>query len=119
VFKTRRIGARINLALVYDAQGETERYAEQTARLRIDAPAYCWEAGARGDQPLEPTMLLTMLERMVGNRSSFLHSLIGVDGEFRIVPEPERWIAHARLSLPQARDDLGRMLAARWFAQGS
>jgi tetratricopeptide (TPR) repeat protein len=111
--KTRRIGARINLALAYAALGERALYAEQLARLAVDAPAFVWEAGGRaGPSALDEATLLTMLERMVGNRSSFLHTMIDGEGRFRVVPEPTRWIAHARLSLATAREPIERMLAA-------
>ena len=46
---------------------------------------------------VERELLLRALELMVGNRSSFLHTIIDGEGRFRVVPEPERWVAHARL----------------------
>jgi tetratricopeptide (TPR) repeat protein len=114
-FKTRRIGARINLALVYKALGETPAWEQQLERLRLDAPAFVWEAGGRADRAIDESTLLEMLELMVGNRSSFLHTMIDQRGQFRVIPEPSRWIAHARLCLAGARDELGWMIAARWL----
>jgi tetratricopeptide (TPR) repeat protein len=116
-FKTRRIGARINLALTYRALGETQAWEQQLARLRVDAPAFVWEAGGRADASIDESTLLTMLELMVGNRSSFLHTMIDRSGQFRVVPDPNRWIAHARLCVALGRDELGRELAARWLSR--
>ena len=82
--------------------------------MRVDAPAFVWEAGARVERAIDESTLLTMLELMVGNRSSFLHTMIDARGEFRVVPEPSRWIGHARLSVAIGRDELGRAIAARW-----
>ncbi len=113
--KTRRFGARINLALVYRALGLSELYDQQIARLRADAPAFVWEAGGRADRPIDEATLLAMLELMVGNRSSFLHTLIDGEGRFRVIPDPGEFVAYARLSLAGARDEFGRVIAARWL----
>ena len=94
----------------------TSGWPSRIAQLRTDAPAFCWEVGDRPGGLVDAAMLLAMLERMVGNRSSFLHTMIDADGQFRVVPEPIRWIGHARLSLHQAREELGRELGARWLA---
>lgn len=121
-FKTRRIGARINLALTYRALDQRAAFEQQIERLRVDAPAFVWEAGGRADQPIDridERTLLAMLELMVGNRSSFLHSMIDHQGLFRVVPDPSRWIAHARLSVAIGRRELGRAIAKRWLADST
>lgn len=114
-FKSRRIGARINLALVYRALDDEQGWARELDRLRVDAPAFLWEAGARADRPIDEATLLAALERMVGNRSSFLHTMIDRRGEFRVVPDPSVWIGHARMCVVLGREELGRELAARWY----
>jgi len=114
-YKTRRIGARINLALVYQALGETAAWERELERLRLDAPAFLWEAGARAGALVDESTLLAMLDTMVGNRSSFLHTMIDSSGEFRVIPEPSRWIGHARLTAALARRELERVIAARWL----
>lgn len=113
--KTRRIGARINLALSYRALGQHDAWTQQLDRLRADAPAFLWEAGARAGEPLDERTLLTVLELMVGNRSSFLHTMIDRHGHLRVIPDPLRWIGHARLCLVASRDELARAIAARWL----
>jgi tetratricopeptide (TPR) repeat protein len=110
--KQRRIGARINLALVHRAFDEDEAWAREVERIRRDAPAYVFEAGGRAGRELDPELLTTMLELMVGNRSSFLHTMIA-EGEFRVVPDPGRWVAHARLCLALGRAALGREISRR------
>jgi tetratricopeptide (TPR) repeat protein len=117
-FKTRRIGARINLALVYRAQADEAAWQREVDRLQIDAPALLWEVGVRsGQQDVGADVLLACLALMLGNRSSFLHSIVDADGQFRVLPEPERWIAHARLCLGLGRDAIERELAACWLAE--
>ena len=113
--KVRRIGARINLTLVYSALGENHAADRdrQLERLQIDAPAFLWEVGARAGREIDESMLLAMLDLMVGNRSSFLHTMIDADGEFRVIPEPGRWIGSARLSVALGRRELERMIVAR------
>jgi tetratricopeptide (TPR) repeat protein len=117
-FKTRRIGARINLALVYRAQGDAASWQREIDRLQIDAPVLLWEAGVRPGQPIGDDALLACLAAMVGNRSSFLHSIVDADRCFRVLPEPDRWIAHSRLCLGLGREAIERELATRWLSRG-
>jgi tetratricopeptide (TPR) repeat protein len=117
-FKTRRIGARINLALVYRAQGDAASWQREIDRLQIDAPVLLWEAGVRPGQPIGDDALLACLAAMVGNRSSFLHSIVDADRCFRVLPQPDRWIAHSRLCLGLGREAIERELATRWLSKG-
>jgi tetratricopeptide (TPR) repeat protein len=114
-FKTRRIGARINLALVYRALADEAAWQREVDRLEIDAPALLWQVGVRSGQPIGVEVLLSCLAAMLGNRSSFLHSIVDADGQFRVLPEPERWVAHARLCLSLGRDAIERELVACWL----
>ncbi len=114
--KPRRIGARVNLASACRALGDTAGFDAQIARLRADAPAFVWEAGGRADRPIDEATLRAMLDLMVGNRSSFLHTMIDRSGELRVIPDPARFVAWARLCLALARDELGREIAARFLA---
>jgi tetratricopeptide (TPR) repeat protein len=109
-FKTRRIGARINLALVYKAQGDEAAWQREVDRLQVDAPALLWEVGIRSGQLVDSNVLLACLAAMSGNRSSFLHSIVDADGRLRVLPEPDRFIAHARLCLGLGRDAIEREL---------
>jgi tetratricopeptide (TPR) repeat protein len=121
-FKTRRIGARINLALVYRAQADETAWQREVDRLQVDAPALLWEVGIRSGQlgqRIDPDVLLSCLAAMSGNRSSFLHSIVDADGRFRVLPEPDRWIAHARLCLGLGRDAIERELVASWLGQSA
>jgi tetratricopeptide (TPR) repeat protein len=114
-FKSRRIGARINLALVYRAQADEAAWQREIDRLKIDAPALLWEVGVRSGQPIGTDVLLACLDAMLGNRSSFLHSIVDPQGRFRVLPEPDRWVAHARLCLGLGRDAIERAMLARWL----
>ena len=114
--KPRRIGARMNLALLCHATGDEQGWAREIERLERDAPAYLFDAGVRSDSPVTPASLEACLARMVGNRSSFLHTLIDDQGELRVVPSPGQWIGHARLCLSLHRDSLGSELVERWLA---
>jgi tetratricopeptide (TPR) repeat protein len=120
-YKTRRIGARINLALVYQAEANDAAWQREIERLKVDAPALLWEAGVRSDQPgaqpIDADVLLSCLALMSGNRSSFLHSIVDADGVFRVLPEPNRWIAHARLSLSVGRDAIEHALMGSWLGE--
>ncbi|WP_146156006.1 hypothetical protein [Enhygromyxa salina] len=116
-FKPRRIGARINLALVHRATGDHEAWTRELDRLKVDAPAFLWEAGARAGTEPDEAMLLRVLELMVGNRSSFLHTMIDADGQWRVVPAPSRFIAHARLCVALGRRELEPLIARRWLAR--
>lgn len=112
-YKTRRVGARINLALSHRALGDEAGWEREIDRLIDDAPALLWEAGVRPDRRPEPETLLAVLELMVGNRSSFLHTMIDTEGRFRVIPAPSRWIAFARLCVAVARPAVEAELAAR------
>lgn len=117
-FKTRRIGARINLGLVYRALADEVGWQRELDRLQVDAPALLFEVGVRCGQQasqIDADVLLACLAAMSGNRSSFLHSIVDADGRFRVLPEPGRWIAHARLCLDLGRDVIGRALVTRWL----
>jgi tetratricopeptide (TPR) repeat protein len=115
-YKTRRIGARINLALVYKAQADEVAWQREVDRLQVDAPALLWEVGVRSGERVDADVLLSCLAAMLGNRSSFLHSIVDADGRFRVLPEPDRWIAHARLCLGLGRDAIERELVTSWLA---
>jgi tetratricopeptide (TPR) repeat protein len=115
--KSRRIGARINLALVARATGDKPGWARAIEQLEIDATAYLWEAGARRDHEYDEPTLLRALELMAGNRSSFLHTMIDANGQWRVVPPPSRWVAHARLCVALGRRELEPLIAARWLAR--
>lgn len=104
--KPRRVGARMNLALIHRVQGDEPGWTEQVERLAADAPAFLWEAGVRSTAAVTPEQLERALELMVGNRSSFLHTMIDDNRAFRVVPSPDRLRAHARLTLGLARPAL-------------
>lgn len=114
--KPRRVGARIDLALVCRATGDTAGFAAHVERLRADAPAQLWEAGARRGRPVDEATLLAALDRMVGNRSSFLHTIVDPAGVFRVLPDPRIWTTYARRCLPTAREAIARALGACWMA---
>ena len=78
--KSGRIGARINLALVYLALGDDVAWRRECDRLCLDAPALLWEVGVREDRALEVEDLHAALSAMVGNRSSFLHTIVDAQG---------------------------------------
>lgn len=109
--KTRRVGARVNLALVYRATGDEDGWRRSIDQLVRDAPALLFEAGVRDPSAIDERHLHTVLEWMAGNRSSFLHTAIDPDGNFRVIPAPATWIHHARLTVVAARRELDRALA--------
>lgn len=115
--KSGRIGARMNLALVYLALGDDAAWRRECERLRLDAPALLWEAGVRTDREIEAADLHAALELMAGNRSSFLHTIIDAQGRFRVLPNPGRWIAHARLCLGVGRRELERVIVEAWLSE--
>jgi tetratricopeptide (TPR) repeat protein len=115
--KSGRIGARINLALVYLGLGDEAAWRRECERLRNDAPALLWVAGVRTDRAIEVQDLHAALGSMVGNRSSFLHTIVDADGRFRILPDPGRWVAHARLCLELTKRELARSLVAAWLGE--
>jgi tetratricopeptide (TPR) repeat protein len=104
--RPRRLGARVNLALLLRTVGDEAGWSRELARLEAEAPAFLWEAGARPDRPIEPETLETTLRRMAGNRSSFLHTMIDDAGRFRVIPDPVGFRDHARLTLGLARRPL-------------
>ncbi len=88
------------------------------SRLEREAPAYLWLAADRGDwRRHDPGPLLErVLEIMGGNRSSFLHTRLDDRGDLRVVPWPDPWRDHARLTLGLARAPLERAAVARALA---
>jgi tetratricopeptide (TPR) repeat protein len=113
--KSGRVGARINLALVYRALGDDAAWQRECDRLCLDAPALLWEAGLRTDRAIEVEDLHAALAAMVGNRSSFLHTILDVEERFRVLPESGRWVAHARLCLGLGARELERVLVDAWL----
>ena len=74
------------------------------------------EREPQSGKPFASNDLRRCLELMVGNRSSFLHTLIDERDAFRVIPAPQQWIAEARLSLADYRDVVGRALADQLLA---
>ena len=117
--KPSRIGAWMNLALTYDALGETAACDEVCARLSQIAPAVIWLASAQAGLPATAVLRRAQLHAvcdaalamMRGNRSSIVHTLF-VDGDLRVIPSPAEWQGHVRSWLPA----LSTLLRARLVA---
>jgi tetratricopeptide (TPR) repeat protein len=118
-----RLGAWINLALLEHAAGREQPLREAVARVEALCPPHAWEArrelGLREPATLEPDALAawmtTLLERMRGNRSSVMYTLVDGDGTLRVFPvaPAQTWRSYGRRCLPLLTDELLGALAQR------
>lgn len=123
-----RLGAWINLALLHHAEGHEGPMREAAATVEQLCPAFVWlvrqelrrESGhSPGLRMLDVEGLARVLERlrerMRGNRSSVMYTMIDGEGLLRVIPvgPAQLWRDHARRSLALFEDELLSELAAR------
>jgi tetratricopeptide (TPR) repeat protein len=119
-----RLGAWISLALLHHAERREAPMREAAARVEQLCPAFLWlvrrELGhSQGLGVLDVDALARVLERlrerMWGNRSSVMYTMIDAEGLLRVIPvaPAQVWRDHARRSLALFEDELLSELAAR------
>lgn len=123
-----RLGAWISLALLHHAQGHEQPMREAAAKVEQLCPAFMWLVRQELGRELKHEQVLRMLdvealarvlerlrERMRGNRSSVMYTMIDAEGLLRVIPvaPTQVWRDHARRSLALFEDELLRQLAAR------
>jgi tetratricopeptide (TPR) repeat protein len=119
-----RLGAWISLALLHHAEGNEPSMRAAAEQVEQLCPAFVWlvrrELGhEHGLVALDVDRLAAVLERlrerMRGNRSSVMYTMIDRDDLLRVLPvEPSSvWRDHARRSLALFEDELLGDLAAR------
>lgn len=119
-----RLGAWISLALLHHAEGREGPMREAAATVEQLCPAFVWlirrelgcEQGLRGlDVDALARVLERLRERMRGNRSSVMFTMIDAGGLLRVIPvaPAQVWRDHARRSLALFEDELLRELAVR------
>lgn len=88
-YKSTRVGARVNLALAHLAMGDFNSAHEQWDEVTAQVPGACFYAEARS-QTKDPRelegWLHAVLDRLAGNRSSWMRSLRDNDGRVRPLP---------------------------------
>lgn len=119
-----RLGAWISLALLHHAEGREAPMREAAAKVEQLCPAFVWlirqELGPEQSvQRLEVDALARVLERlrerMRGNRSSVMYTMIDGAGLLRVIPvaPAQVWRDHARRSLALFEDELLGELVVR------
>jgi tetratricopeptide (TPR) repeat protein len=119
-----RLGAWISLALLHRAQGHEGPMREAAAQVERSCPAFVYlilrELGLEQElDALDVDALARVLERlrerMRGNRSSIMYTMIDRDGLLRVIPvvPPQVWRDHARRSLSMFEGELRSELAVR------
>jgi tetratricopeptide (TPR) repeat protein len=119
-----RLGAWVSLALLHRAEGHEEPMREAAARIEQLCPAFVWVVSR--ELGLEPRLrmlevddlarvLERLRERMRGNRSSVMYTMLDGAGLLRVIPvaPTQVWRDHARRSLALFEDELLSELAAR------
>ncbi|WP_106389793.1 tetratricopeptide repeat protein [Enhygromyxa salina] len=116
--RPRRLGAWVNLALLHHAAGREGPLREAVAQVEALCPAFAWEArreaGLEAGQQLraEPDLLgrymSTLLERMRGNRSSVMYSIVDRELSLRVLPVglAQTWRDFGRRGLALFEDEL-------------
>jgi tetratricopeptide (TPR) repeat protein len=117
-----RLGAWIGLALLHHAEGGEGPMREAAARVEQLCPAFVWlvrrelghEQGLLDVEGLA-RVLERLRERMRGNRSSVMYTMIDAAGLLRVIPvaPTQVWRDHARRSLVLFEGELLSQLAAR------
>jgi tetratricopeptide (TPR) repeat protein len=97
--RPERLGAWIDLALLNYAQGREDALRETAARVEQLCPAFVWlvrrEFGRDGDALAR--VLERLRERMRGNRSSVMYTMVDDDGLLRVIPVAPQQVGRDRV----------------------